>query len=459
MRRKIMMFGAASLLFLAGGQAVYAAIPGIDPWLKFFDASGKETASFLPLAKDFNSTVSLASGDVNHDGRDEIVIGFGAGYSPIVKIYNLEGQVVGEFLAYSESFKGGVNVAVGDYDGDGQAEIITAPGFGGGPHVRVFKDGQPIYQEFVFAQKERSGAQVASGDIDKDGKAEIIFSSGLNSNPEVGYLKEGKFFKKGLPIKPIGGVNVSSGDINNDDRAEIIVSYGYGNKPEVLVMDSNFNILKSFFAYDEGYIGGVNTAVGDINNDDKAEIITVPSFGAEARIGIFSGEGERLKQFLAYEFEYKGGGKIASIKDADGSVKIITLPERIFESLNEKDYKYISVDLKSQTLTYWQNGYQLGKFLISSGLRTHPTPKGEFSIFLKRASVRMSGYYGYNHPDNYDLPGVPWVSSFKGPYTIHGTYWHNNFGHQMSHGCVNMKTPEAKIIYDWVDIGTRVYVK
>jgi lipoprotein-anchoring transpeptidase ErfK/SrfK len=70
----------------------------------------------------------------------------------------------------------------------------------------------------------------------------------------------------------------------------------------------------------------------------------------------------------------------------------------------------------------------------------------------------MSWYYGPNNPMNYDLPNVPWVASFKGPYTIHGAYWHHNFGHPMSHGCVNMKVSEAKIIYDWAEIGTPVII-
>ncbi len=58
----------------------------------------------------------------------------------------------------------------------------------------------------------------------------------------------------------------------------------------------------------------------------------------------------------------------------------------------------------------------------------------------------------------YNLPNVPWVSSFKGAYTIHGTYWHHNFGRVMSHGCVNMLTAQAKMIYDWADIGTKVII-
>ena len=58
----------------------------------------------------------------------------------------------------------------------------------------------------------------------------------------------------------------------------------------------------------------------------------------------------------------------------------------------------------------------------------------------------------------YNLPNVPWTMYFHGGYAIHGTYWHNNFGRPMSHGCVNMKTPEAKILFQWAPKGTLVVV-
>jgi len=58
----------------------------------------------------------------------------------------------------------------------------------------------------------------------------------------------------------------------------------------------------------------------------------------------------------------------------------------------------------------------------------------------------------------YDLANVPWTMFFYAGYAIHGTYWHNNFGHPMSHGCVNMTTTEAKWLYEWAPKGTLVVV-
>jgi lipoprotein-anchoring transpeptidase ErfK/SrfK len=113
--------------------------------------------------------------------------------------------------------------------------------------------------------------------------------------------------------------------------------------------------------------------------------------------------------------------------------------------------KVITVNLSTQTAYAFEDGVLLNEFVVSTGLPGTPTVTGTFSIYLKLDSQHMVG------PD-YDLPGVPWVMYFYQGYGLHGTYWHNNFGHPMSHGCVNMKTPEAEWLYGWAPLGTPVVV-
>jgi len=120
--------------------------------------------------------------------------------------------------------------------------------------------------------------------------------------------------------------------------------------------------------------------------------------------------------------------------------------------------KYIDVSLSKQVLTCFDGGKAQFITLISSGIDKYPTPAGTFYIYSKVPSTRMRHEYGPGHPDNYDLPNVPYAMFFSGPYSIHGTYWHNNFGHPMSHGCVNAPTPAAEWIYNWAPIGTLVYI-
>ena len=113
--------------------------------------------------------------------------------------------------------------------------------------------------------------------------------------------------------------------------------------------------------------------------------------------------------------------------------------------------KWIDIDLSSQWLTAYVGDTVVFSTLVSTGLPGTPTPVGRYSIRYKVASTTMSG-------PGYYLPGVPWVMSFSGGYTIHGTYWHNNFGHPMSHGCVNMRVAEAQWLYNWAPVGTPVVI-
>jgi lipoprotein-anchoring transpeptidase ErfK/SrfK len=89
--------------------------------------------------------------------------------------------------------------------------------------------------------------------------------------------------------------------------------------------------------------------------------------------------------------------------------------------------------------------------VVSTGTRYYPTVTGRFKVYAKYRSTPMSG-------PGYYLPGVPYTMYFYRGYAIHGTYWHNNFGRPMSHGCVNMKTPEARWLFKWAPKGTLVVV-
>jgi len=111
--------------------------------------------------------------------------------------------------------------------------------------------------------------------------------------------------------------------------------------------------------------------------------------------------------------------------------------------------KWIDIDISAQTITAYQGNTPLKSVLVSTGLTWTPTPLGRFAIYTKIPSQTMSG-------SGYYLPGVPWVMYFTGAYSIHGTYWHHNFGHPMSHGCVNLTIDDARWFYEWAEIGTPV---
>jgi lipoprotein-anchoring transpeptidase ErfK/SrfK len=121
-------------------------------------------------------------------------------------------------------------------------------------------------------------------------------------------------------------------------------------------------------------------------------------------------------------------------------------------AINER---WIDVNLSTQTLTAYEGNQAVRSTLISSGRANTPTVTGSFRIYVRYRSQDMDGYrLGFN----YYLKDVPYVQYFYGNYGLHGTYWHNNFGTPMSHGCVNLPTPEAEWLFNWAGIGTLVYV-
>jgi lipoprotein-anchoring transpeptidase ErfK/SrfK len=118
--------------------------------------------------------------------------------------------------------------------------------------------------------------------------------------------------------------------------------------------------------------------------------------------------------------------------------------------------KRIEVNLATQTLSAFEGDHKVYEFLISSG-KWARTPTGTFHIWGKFRYTKMSGGNKLLHTYYY-LPNVPYVMFFDNDevaasrgFSIHGTYWHENFGHPMSHGCINMKTEEAEKIFYWTN--------
>ena len=113
--------------------------------------------------------------------------------------------------------------------------------------------------------------------------------------------------------------------------------------------------------------------------------------------------------------------------------------------------RWIDVNLSAQRLTAYEGSTAVRSTLVSTGLPGTPTVTGDFRIYVKYRSAPMSG-------PGYYLPNVPYVMYFYRGYGLHGTYWHSNFGHPMSHGCVNLPTPEAEWLYGWSVVGTLVRI-
>lgn len=113
--------------------------------------------------------------------------------------------------------------------------------------------------------------------------------------------------------------------------------------------------------------------------------------------------------------------------------------------------KHIYVDLSLQKLYAYEGENKIFETWVATG-RWGKTPTGNFTIWTKLRSTRMSGGSG---SDAYDLPNVPFVMYFYHDFGLHGAYWHDNFGHTMSHGCVNLRQIDAETLFNWADGPTK----
>jgi len=112
---------------------------------------------------------------------------------------------------------------------------------------------------------------------------------------------------------------------------------------------------------------------------------------------------------------------------------------------------WFDVDLSDQRMYAYEGDTLVRTFVVSTGTWQTPTVTGKFKVWIKLKSAPMSG-------PGYYLPDVPYIMYFFGDYGIHGTYWHNNFGVPMSHGCVNLSVADAEWAYNFASVGTVVNV-
>jgi len=129
------------------------------------------------------------------------------------------------------------------------------------------------------------------------------------------------------------------------------------------------------------------------------------------------------------------------------TVRPVNKPEGV-----KNNERWLDVDLSRQRLFAYKGNELVDKFIVSTGISKYPTVKGVFKVYVKYQYADMRG-------PGYHLEDVPYVMYFSGDYGIHGTYWHNNFGTPMSHGCVNLRTDDAKWLYNWAKVGTVVRVR
>ncbi len=293
----------------------------------------KVSGEILPY-ENFSGGASIAMGKLDGDTNLELVSGARAGGGPLVRTFDLDGKPLKSWYAYADTFRGGVDVAVGDVSGDSTDEVVTAPGPGGGPHIKIFKaNGTELLKEF--------------------------FAYDPNFH---------------------GGVNVTVADVAGDDDAEIITAPASLGGAHVKIFKFDGTLLREFMAYDESMHTGIDVAAA-VYGRNTVRIITAPAAGSSPQVKVFDEEGKLVEDFLAYDASFMGGVRVGAARSSTTSrsqLRIITSPAsgggphvRIFDS--DGDQQQGSLTGYEQ---WWVGGYDVtgrdNKWFMSSlgGRRT-----------------------------------------------------------------------------------------
>lgn len=229
---------------------------------------------FFSYATRYAGGAQILQSDLDRNGTIETVVAEG----PRIRVLSTTGRVVARFAPYGPRYRGTVRFALGDVNGDGAQEIVTGTGAGYAPHVLVFSlQGRRIAPGF-FAGKERlrTGVNVALGDIDGDGTLEIVTAAANRGNGKIriydgnGRLRKAfRAYGRGFH----GGISVAAGDLTGDARAEIVTGPSSGGGPHIRFWNGQGReIARPFFAFDKAYRGGVAITVTDYNNDDQNDL-------------------------------------------------------------------------------------------------------------------------------------------------------------------------------------------
>ena len=270
-----------------------------------------------PYARTFRGGVFVAGGV---DGSTPIIAhGADAGGGPHVVVQRLDGSVVGSFFAYAADFTGGVRVAVCDVDGNGSAEIVTAAGPGGGPHVRIFHADGRLFSNGFFAYDGgfRGGVYVACANVD-GGAREIVTGAGAGGGPHVKILAaNGGVVSQFFAFDPAftGGVRVGAGDMAGGDTDEIAVAAGPGGGPHVKVVTPSGGLVSEFFAYAASFTAGVYVA--STPGSPKAALITGAGEGGGPHVTArrLDGSGLLVNQFV-FGGPWSNGARVAGVAGA-----------------------------------------------------------------------------------------------------------------------------------------------
>ena len=248
---------------------VAVAGPGGGPIVNMFDGNtGKLVRSFFAFEPSFRGGLFVAIGDVNHDGYGDVIVGTDAGGGPRVAVFSgQDGSLLETFFAFDPTERGGVRVAAADFDHDGYADIVTVTGPGVSTEVRIFSGAtNAVLADYSpFEAAFTGGVNIAVGDYNGDGVPDVILGAEAGGGPRVQVLsgltttRLADFYAYEPSFS--GGVRVAAQDVNGDGKADLVVAAGPGGSARVQVyLSPTLQLVDNFYAYQTDFNGGTYVA-------------------------------------------------------------------------------------------------------------------------------------------------------------------------------------------------------
>lgn len=300
--------------------------------IKQFLASGSlNNNGFKPNSMNAeNQGVRIASGDVDLDGKDELIVGSGPGSRSWVKVFETNGNLLSKFYPFKKSYTGGVDVAAGDINNDNVDEIVVSRFSGEKSKVKVFNYlDKTVYFDKLIFPKLKTSASVSMGDVDSDFNDELIVGSGPNVRSKVRFYdvltNDKNGIRLGVELGPFKyeiktGIDVACGDVDGDGFVEIGVSKLSGNKGRIKILeyDASGTLLKEISVFRKNHRSGANLEMFDVNSDGLAEIIASARLAdnSQPKVKIFLPSGQLFDEmFYAYKKDVRGGVVVAGINE------------------------------------------------------------------------------------------------------------------------------------------------
>ena len=305
---------------LVSHGANYLALAPLSdrPLVSVRNQDGSEFSSFLAYSASFTGGVALASADLNNDKVSEIVTAPNSNGGPHIRIFDLLGNVRSQFMAYDAKFRGGISLAIGDVDGDGEKEIITAPSTAAGPEIRVWTAKGVLESKFMaYDAKFRGGVTLTVGDTNGDGIDEIITAPNISGGPHIrifnaagSVISQFMAWDKNLR----SGYRLAFGDFDHNGKGEIAITATKSARGEIVFFSPQGEKINSWLAFP--HLGEVTYRFSlnayDATGDLLTDLVVVPEVARPAGLKIFDADGQLLNTILT-SLSNRYGWSVASI--------------------------------------------------------------------------------------------------------------------------------------------------